>query len=146
MEHTPSIRLITRHHSQLNIINNKIWGRNTKHTIMTPREFHLLRTVRHSHHAPTSVHAHARPRHSYGRIWKSSHLSSCTGSRLPAASICTDEAQTLPISRQFRERVYPLEYVTLIKYNELSLSLPLSLCLVTEPEGATLLTAKPAYG
>jgi hypothetical protein len=76
--------------------------------------------------------------------WKSSHPSSYTGSRLPATSIHTDEAQTLPISRQFRERVYPLEYVALIKYNELSLSL--SLCLVAEPEGATLLTLKPAYG
>ena len=39
----------------------------------------------------------------------------------------TDEAQTLPISRKFRERVYPLEYVALIKYNELTLSLSLSL-------------------
>jgi hypothetical protein len=89
---------------------------------MTLREFPPLRTVRHSHHAPTSVHAYARPRHSYGRIWKSSHLSAYTGSRLPAACIRTDEAQTLPISRQFRERVYPLKYVALIKYNGLSSS------------------------
>jgi len=93
---------------------------------MTLREFHQLHMVRHSHHASTCVHAYARPRHSYGRIWKSTHLSSCTGSRLPAATMRTDEAQTLPISRQFRERVYPLEYVALIKYNELSLALSLS--------------------
>jgi len=59
----------------------------------------------------------------HSRILKSTHLSSCTGSRLPAVTMRTDEAQTLPISRQLRERVHPLEYVALIKYNELSLSL-----------------------
>lgn len=89
---------------------------------MTLREFHLLRyDTRITHlHPCMQMRGHVTPT---AESWKSSHPSSYTGSRLPATSIHTDEAQTLPISRQFRERVYPLEYVALIKYNELSLSL-----------------------